>query len=79
MTGMIGEFGDLLDEKPLPFDEWEKVNPKEEFELWAGQHRVAALGEHGRREQLPAEQLWWTCEIYDQGKSVLKTAWEHVH
>lgn len=61
-------------EEPLPFDDWADVNPEERLEIIAGQHRLAALEELGQQDGFHEEALWWTCEIYDQGKSA-PTCW----
>lgn len=38
-------------------------------ELIAGHHRVEAFKEYVRLRELPAEERWWVCSIYDKGFS----------
>ncbi|RTE68559.1 hypothetical protein BHE90_017067 [Fusarium euwallaceae] len=53
----------------LPFfKEWLSVNRGSLVEIMAGQHRVKALEAYVRKTGAAEEELWWTCELYDQGK-----------
>lgn len=45
---------------------WAEVNSGL-VEVMAGQHRIAALREYVRDSGSQADELWWTCELYDQG------------
>jgi hypothetical protein len=45
---------------------WAEVNSGS-VEVMAGQHRIAALREFIRDSGSQADELWWTCELYDQG------------
>lgn len=58
---------DRISEEPLLFDKWAEINHGELLEMITGQHRQAALKEHGLQEGLDEKALWWTCEIYDSG------------
>jgi hypothetical protein len=52
------------------FMEWGRVNA-EPVELMAGNHRVEALKEYLREENLDTpKERWWLCDVYDQGEWV---------
>ncbi|KAF5002323.1 hypothetical protein FDECE_10647, partial [Fusarium decemcellulare] len=51
----------------LPFfKDWLSVNRGSLVEIMAGQHRVKALEAYARQTGAAEEELWWTCEFYDQ-------------
>lgn len=39
-------------------------------ELIAGHHRIEAFKEYLQRRELPEEERWWVCSIYDKGFSL---------
>ncbi|KAG6200719.1 hypothetical protein E4U35_006088 [Claviceps purpurea] len=41
------------------------------FEVLAGQHRIAALREYVSDTESDPAELWWTCELYDQGLAAI--------
>ena len=68
-AGEIDDFdGPLRDDSPLPFNYWPQVTDNERAELMAGQHRVAALRKYVEENGFEEDELWWTCELYDQGE-----------
>ena len=56
------------DSKWPSFEGWEGVIG-EKAELIAGHHRVEAFKEYLQLRQLPEEERWWVCSIYDKGFS----------
>lgn len=52
----------------VSFEDWAEVNDGAKVEVLAGQHRIAALRKYVERTKSGAEQLWWTCHIYDKGE-----------
>lgn len=48
------------------FNDWSSV-VGEKAELIAGHHRVEAFKEYLQSRQLPEEERWWVCQIYDKG------------
>jgi hypothetical protein len=56
------------DSKWPSFEGWASVIGAK-AELIAGHHRVEAFKEYARLRQLPEEERWWVCSIYDQGFS----------
>ena len=67
-AGEISNFNGLLgDDSPLSFKYWPEVTDNAPAELMAGQHRVAALRKYVEENGFEEDELWWTCELYDQG------------
>lgn len=56
------------DSKWPSFEDWATVI-EAKAELIAGHHRVEAFKEYLRLRQLPEEERWWVCSIYDKGFS----------
>lgn len=56
------------DPKWPSFEDWATVI-EAKAELIAGHHRVEAFKEYLRLRQLPEEERWWVCSIYDKGYS----------
>jgi hypothetical protein len=57
--------------KPWPvFNQWEAIN-QTKIELIAGQHRIEALKEYAQHLKWQDDQLWWICDIYDKGISLI--------
>lgn len=54
------------DSKWPSFEGWMSVIG-EKVELIAGHHRVEAFKEYLRLGQLPEEERWWVCSIYNKG------------
>lgn len=62
---------------------WSDENPQDprhmseitslRFEVLAGQHRIAALREYVSDTESDPAELWWTCELYDQGMVFLSS------
>lgn len=50
------------------FSDWFKINSGEKVEILAGQHRLEALRKYVAQTGAEASELWWPCNIYDQGK-----------
>lgn len=67
-TVTTGESVEEGDSKWPSFEGWESVIG-EKAELIAGHHRVEAFKEYLRQRQLPEEERWWVCSIYDKGFS----------
>lgn len=59
------------------FEEWLSVNRGSLVEIMAGQHRVKALEAYVKETGATEGELWWTCEFYDKGKSVLSAGPVH--
>lgn len=56
------------DSKWPSFEAWGSLIG-EKAELIAGHHRVEAFKEYLRFRELPEEERWWVCSIYDKGFS----------
>ena len=56
------------DSKWPSFEGWVSVIGAK-AELIAGHHRVEAFKEYLRLRELPEEERWWVCNIYDKGFS----------
>ena len=56
------------DSKWPSFEGWGSIIG-ERAELIAGHHRVEAFKEYLRLRELPDEEQWWVCSIYDKGFS----------
>lgn len=42
--------------------------PGPQLEVMAGQHRIRALEAYVELTNAGADELWWTCEVYDRGR-----------
>ena len=56
------------DGKWLSFEGWGSIIG-EKAELIAGHHRVEAFKEYLRLRDLPEEERWWVCSLYNKGGS----------
>ena len=77
--GASEEAADGQPDKEMDLLRWAEVNSGS-VEVIAGQHRIAALREYSRDSGgARPDQLWWTCELYDQGASNSDPGpgWEH--
>jgi hypothetical protein len=63
-----GAAGGAAGETPI-FSDWLVANPGRPVEIMAGQHRARALEAYVQQTGVREEELWWTCEFYDQGRS----------
>jgi hypothetical protein len=57
-------------EKEARFLNWAMVNDKK-VELITGQHRISALRKYVEEIGGQEDDLWWMCELYDEGMSFL--------
>lgn len=60
----------------LSFRHWADVND-EKPELMAGQHRIEALRDYVKQTGSGSDDLWWVCEFYDKGASLLSSHHHH--
>jgi hypothetical protein len=67
----------ILSTESQSFKQWMRVN-KKQIEIIAGQHRVEALLVFLRNQAIEVSGFdiegnsWWTCEIYNRGKTTSK-------
>ncbi|KAI8665188.1 hypothetical protein NCS56_00954000 [Fusarium sp. Ph1] len=69
MMSHLGQSESLSQCNQIPsFEDWAVVNPNEEAEVMAGQHRIEAMREYVKQTGAGIKELWWTCIIYDRDR-----------
>jgi hypothetical protein len=58
-------------EHVLSFRNWADLNGDDKPELMAGQHRIEALKDYVKQTASDPSDLWWICEFYDKGMTLL--------